>query len=100
VQLLRRSITQPPVQLIFPIVPNIDHRKQLYKGDQPKRQRRAQAALPVPAAGPAKERDADGRTSVEARWPVPASGGAVLESTAMVSITVFTLPCTEEDEDF
>jgi hypothetical protein len=85
----------------------MDHRKQLYKGDQPRSRRRAPATLPVPAAlspsrprgleeAAAKERDADGRTEVEAQWPVPASGGAVLASTAMV----FTLPCTEEDEDF
>ena len=40
----------------------------------------------VPVEAAAKERNADGRTAVEGRRPVPASGGAVLASTAMVSI--------------
>lgn len=40
----------------------------------------------VEAAAAAKERDADGRTAQEGQRVVPARGGAVLASAALVSI--------------
>jgi len=53
----------------------------------------------VPVEAAAKERKADGRTAAEGRRPVPASGGAVLASTAMVSILPAS-PGEQEHEDF
>nr|CAB3450872.1 unnamed protein product [Digitaria exilis] len=53
----------------------------------------------VPVEAAEKERDADGRTEAEGRRPVPASGDAVLASTAMVSILP-TSPCKKEHEDY
>jgi hypothetical protein len=111
-QLRRCSITQFLVQLIFPILHKIDHRQNnSYQRRRPTEEeattrsgavRRAAAAHSVPAAlspsrarGPVetavKEMDADGRTAEEVWRLVPASGGAVLASTAMVSITAVTL---------